>query len=243
MIEYRDNIRPALAFVRSLPRVRGRSPLQAPPEPFVTITREHGTDAWRLARELVDALNATLPASDEHLWTGWDRELVEKVAADHNLSKELIDSLEESDRSWLTDMLQAMSSDDQAYVDEARIYHGVAQTIRALAQAGRVVIVGRGSVFITRQMPGGIHVQLVAPWETRVQNIMKMRNMSRADADAHIRQLDRARQNFLNRHWPSQKLTSDLFDLTINVGKVPMAAAVEMIRAIVAERSPAAVGV
>ena len=41
--------------------------------------------------------------------------------------------------------------------------------VRALAEVGRVIIVGRGGVFITRDLPGGIHVRLVAPREWRVR--------------------------------------------------------------------------
>src|SRR5690349_944799 len=145
-IDVSENIRPIFAAVRSVPvppRPFGQEPQDI--RPFITISRQPGSGAWTMARDFVEVMNAEAP--DAPAWTCWDRELVEKVAADHKLSQRLIDSLQESDHSWLTDFLRSLSFAGNP--DDAAVYHRVASTVTALARAGNVVLVGRGAAMVT----------------------------------------------------------------------------------------------
>jgi hypothetical protein len=124
--------------------------------PFVTIAREAGAGGRSLSHALADALNQR---DDTTRWRAFDRELVEKVAADHQISETLVESLEKKTRSWLDELL--VSGPESSF----GVYRRVAATIRALAEVGGAVIVGRGGVFVTEGLPGGIHIRLVAPLE------------------------------------------------------------------------------
>ena len=62
-------------------------------------------------------------------WSLWDRELVEKAVADHNVSKELVESLDEGGRSWVEEFLSGLTL--EAGQTEARTYQAVATTVRA----------------------------------------------------------------------------------------------------------------
>lgn len=237
-----QNLGPILGALRSVP-VPPKPGQLAPPakvDPFVTISRQVGAGAWPLAQKLADALSEAFP--DEQRWTVWDRELVEKVAADHHLARRLVEAFEEQDRSWLADFFAAMGSADAGhYTDEMRVYRDVASTARALAQTGRVVLVGRGSVFITHQMPGGVHVRLVAPLQNRVAHMAETLKVSHDEAARHVRELTKRREQFYHRFWPKDPLTPELFHLTINTGVVSADAAVAMIREVVRDAIKAAV--
>jgi len=237
-ISFRENIRPIFAAIRTVPIAPkpGSEPAPPPAEPFITLSREAGAGAWTLAQKLVESLNADDPGGRP--WTCWDRELVEKVCADHHLSKELIDSLEDTSHSWLGDFLGSLSfSDSQPLMDEARAYNRVAATIRALAQAGRVVIVGRGGVFITRRMPGGIHVRLVAPLEYRIGFMAQLLNLSADAARVRVREMERNRSAFYKRYWPGESLSAETFTMTINTAMVDLRTMIETIK--VLTRQPA----
>lgn len=223
---YIERIRPILADLRTVPIPHKPEWAETKVEPFITISRESGAGAWTLARQLVEALNRN--NTGERPWTCWDRELVEKVATDYKLSEELIDSLEETSHSWLSDFLAGLTSGPSE--DEARVYGRVAATIRALAQAGRVVIVGRGGVFVTRKMPGGIHVRLVAPWEYRVSFMARTLSQSEEDAAAQIRHMEKNRAAFYHRYWPNESLDAERFTLTLNAAKIDMPAMIEIIQ-------------
>lgn len=193
--------------------------------PFITISREGGAGGRSIGQQLVERLNKIDPGTIP--WTLWDKELVEKVASDHHLEKELVASLGEGGRSWMQDFLAGLSSDIDA--TETRIYQGVATTIRALAHQGRVVIVGRGGVYITRNIPNGIHLRLVAPFEHRAQFMARQLKLSYDAAAEHVRQLDHARQAFYRRYWPREVLDHESFTLTLNTAMIDEQCAVECV--------------
>ncbi len=222
-----ERVRPIAAAIRTLP-IPHKDKIAAPGEirPFITISREAGGGAKPLAQELVNALNQTVDSA--HRWSSWDRELVEKVARDCQLSESLIEHLEESNHSWLTSFLTSLSMGEDA--DEARVYGRVAATIRALAQAGRVVIVGMGSVFITHRMPGGIHIRVTAPLEQRIGFMMESHQISHDAAVARIRELEKNRARFYKRYWPNESLGPETFAMTLNMAIMDIPTMVEVIR-------------
>jgi cytidylate kinase len=193
--------------------------------PFVTISRQAGAGGRTLAEALVDRLarlEALLPGGPpEPPWTIWDRELIEKVASDLHISAPLIDRLEDRAQSWLSELFSGMSSSSTAdAAAEIRVYHRVAETMRSLAQGGRVILVGRAGVFITRSLPGGIHVRLVAPPERRVQNMMEREGLTRDAAQRRVAEIDRNRAAFYRRYWPRESLESDRFTVTLNTAEL-----------------------
>ena len=217
-----SRMKPIFASLRLSELPRRERPAEAPAAvtPFVTISRQAGAGGTTLGQHLVERLNEVDPDPDRP-WTCWDRELVERVANDHHISQELIDSLEDVHRTWLEEFFTGLSPGDEAgEPDELGVYHRVAATVRALAQFGRVVVVGRGGVCITRNMPGGTHVRLVASMKDRVAFIMRKFNVSQELAAEHVRQLDRNRESFYRRYWPTHPLASEMFTVTLNTANL-----------------------
>ncbi len=187
--------------------------------PFVTISGQSQIYGGPIARKLADRLNSLRKVTPP--WTVWDRELVEKVAADHHISRALVESLEEYSRSWLMDFLEGLSTSDRPEVaGEEKVYRCVAGAIRALAQVGHVILVGRGSSLITRDMLGGIHVQLVAPFADRVNRVARDQNLTPEQAAAQVRQIDQAREAFLKRFFPREVRTPESVTMTFNCGQM-----------------------
>src|SRR4051812_42407553 len=71
-------------------------------KPFITISRQIGAGGEMLPAALVQRLNGIshTPAAGlstpARAWQSYDRELAERVAHDHHISRELIESLEYS---------------------------------------------------------------------------------------------------------------------------------------------------
>jgi cytidylate kinase len=191
----------------------GRKAPEPPPRPFVTISRQPGAGAWTLAQRLIERLNAQAPGDPP--WSCWEKELVEKVAAEHHIARELVQSLGERSRSWLEEAFAGFSTRAE-YAEEYAVYRHVAQTIRALAQVGRVVIVGRGGVFVTRDMAGGIHLRLVAPLAYRVAAMARSLNIPEADAATVVREMERAREAFHHRYWPRETRAPETYTAVLN---------------------------
>lgn len=184
--------------------------------PFVTISREAGAGGVTLARALVERLNGIEP--DERPWQALDRELIERIAADHQISQELIASLEETSHNWLTDFFSGITLRDDPTPSEVRVFHSVAATVRALAQAGRVVMVGCGAGYIAGNMPGGVHVRLVADFQFRVRYMARLLNLPDEKAAEEVRRRDANRAAFFKRFFPQRPIRPEEFTLTFNSG-------------------------
>ena len=217
--------------------------LPAPPTPFVTISRQAGAGGRTFARRLAEYLNAADPA--ERPWTVWDRELVEKVAAEQHIPASLVESLEDARRPWMEQFLAGLSfKEDPSTLDEFQVYRRVAQTIRGLAQAGRAIIVGRGGVYATADLAGGVHVRLVAPVEARVARMSEQLNVTSAQAAAEVRRLDHDRDAFHHRYWRGKAILPEVFTITLNTAAMTES---QMVRCVipllpVAGEAAAAVG-
>jgi cytidylate kinase len=209
-----SRLSPILAAVQShVHTIRDNTPAQPHPLPFITISREAGAGGRTLTRRLVDRLNdLDPPKPGQQPWAGFDRELVEKVAKDHKMHQSLVELLGEQCHSWLYDVFAGMS----AQTTESQVYRRVAETIRGLALGGRAVIVGRGSVFVTQNIPLGIHIQIVAPFEHRVEQMARVLDTDPKHAANEVRRIDQNRASFYKRYWPNTPLSPSVFTLTLN---------------------------
>ena len=209
-----NQLNPIVAAVRShVHKIGERGEPSRPSPPFVTISREAGAGGRTLMRNLVERLNTIdPPEGDQTPWTGFDKELVEKVSQDYKLHKTLVDLLGEQCHSWLYDVFAGLASQ----TTESQVYQRVAETIRGLARGGRAVIVGRGGALITQNMPRGVHVQLVAPVEYRIEQMARMLDCDAKHAAAEVKRIDQNRDSFFRRYWPNITLGPSLFTVTFN---------------------------
>jgi len=219
-----DKIAP---FVRATARSRFPVSDVTPPRgtlPFVTITRLAGAGGSTVAHALADALNER--ESELH-WETFDRELVEMVAENHDISTPLVEKLENKSRNWLNRLLVSGTE------SEFGVYRRVAETIRALSEAGGAIVVGRGGVFITRDLPAGIHIRLVAPREYRVRHLVETRGWSEEKAEEFVRETDLGRMKFYKSRWPDKNLEAEVFHATFNTALVGTPSIVKAMLAIV----------
>jgi hypothetical protein len=182
---------------------------QEAPRPFITIAQQIGAEQPRLAAHLAEALTAHDPG---HAWSQWDRELIEKVSQASRIPAGLIDSLETSGHSWLDDLLNGIAG----RVDDVAIFHRVRDAIRDLAVGGHAILIGHGSTFITHDLPGGLHVRLIATMRLRISNLAAQLNVSAEEARRHIRRIERQRQNFFARFGLGQPLAPEMFSAVLN---------------------------
>jgi cytidylate kinase len=180
------------------------------PAAFVTISRQPGISTEAFAAQLAKRLST--PADP---WKVWERELVEKVAADNHMASEVVGALGRTGRNWFEDFVRGLSI-SAGPPEELAVYRHVAATIRALAQAGRAVVIGRGAVHITADMPGGVHVRVVAPWGYRVWRLAEELHVSRDEAAKEIERLEHERDLFYRRYWQHHAPTPEAFSITLN---------------------------
>lgn len=182
---------------------------------FITLARQVGAGGWSLPQRLMEVMNIhTSP--DEPGWTAWDRELIDKAAADYHIPVHSVEKLEQSGYSWVDTFINGLGD----VPDEFAILHRVVDSVRALATSGRVILVGHGSVFMTRDIPGGVHVRLVAPLSQRIENMAGRLHLSAQDAAIQLKQAQKNWTGFLRRYWPTQTLGPETFAATLNTARM-----------------------
>jgi len=178
---------------------------------FITIAWQIGAGGWSLPQRLAEAMNVH-SSNKEPVWTSWDRELIDKVAADYHLPVQSIQKLEQSGYTWTDSFISGLGG----VPDEFAILHRLKESVRTLAFSGRVILVGHGSVFLTRDIPGGLHIRLVAPLEQRIENVASRTHLSLHEAALHLKHSQRNWTRFIRRYWAEQSLAPETFAATLN---------------------------
>jgi len=192
--------------------MRRRVPLGT--QPFVTISREFGCGAYWVAQRLVELLNERFQSSIP--WLAYGRDLMEPVAQDLHLHREIVESITERRRGEIAELLDSVLN---RKVDEALVVRKLAEVIRSLAMHGQVVLVGRGGYLITPDLKTGLHVRLVAPREWRIHHVAAERNLSHAEAAKLVDKSEAERARFLQTFFVRDRSTPVRFDLVIDCSR------------------------
>jgi cytidylate kinase len=158
--------------------------------PFVTISREAGAGGHLLSYVLTTDF---LQQEDRDLFGGWhvfDRQLCEIVAEDPELRTSVDDLLAERYESSVHEFLEGVfTGRSRCYMECKRTF----RVVRILAMLGKVILVGRVGASVTRDLPMGVHIRLVAPEASRVRWMMKKLHLSKAGAEDAVRRQDQDR--------------------------------------------------
>lgn len=185
------------------------------PGPVVTISREMGCPGTQVTSELVQELNKRCRFKDEEAWRWLAKDTVLKIASQKlDLPTEDIDYVFEAKRKgMMEEILQSMSS--KYYKSDRRIQNTVKAVIRGEASKGRVVILGRGGVAITRDIPRSLHIHLEAPFEWRVLRVEEMYKFDTKSAQQYVQEIDKKREE-IRTYFGGKDTDYTKFDITFN---------------------------
>lgn len=216
------------AYVRSQFEEQQRSATSvhwSAPGPAVTVCSQTGAGAHEIARELAAILQKDEPGGATP-WTVFDRQLVEKVLEEHHLPKELAKFMPEDRRSFIRDVMdELLGLRPPSWVMVASI----AETVLHLADAGHVILVGRGANFITARMPNVFHVRLVASLPKRIERVQKANGLTPEEAAKFIARTDRGSGRYAKAHFHGHVKDNLLYHLVINTDRIPCPAAAQLI--------------
>lgn len=106
---------------------------------------------------------------------------------------------------------------------------GLEYVIKELARSPSIVIQGRGSQFILKDVPGAIHVLIVAPVEVRVKRVMESLKLSEEDAMNEIARFDGGSREFVKRYFQADIVDPLNYDMVINTYHLSIEGAASMI--------------
>lgn len=175
----------------------------------ITISRQIGSLGDEIAKELAVKL-------------GYER--IEKseigaILSEHGFSDSDVDKYDETNPS----LLQHLSRQKKIYE------HVIRAAIYELAAKENVVIVGRGAQVILKDVPGTLHVRVIAPYAVRVNRLIEMNGKEKKNAQWVIRQSDRNSSGYIHAYFSADWDDGELYDLVLNTQTMTLNNCVEMI--------------
>ncbi len=212
---------------RAYLHAQGSAPFTPATQPVraVTISRETGAGALTIG-ELVTSHLQTRQKDASPAWTLFDRNLVEKILADHSLHRTVAQYLPEDAASPVTSTVEELLG---LHPSQWTMLHYTSNTILRLAGMGNVVLVGRGAHLVTAHLSHVLHVRLIAPLDQRITHIMAYYKLNRTAAAEFIQLNDQARARYVRKHFKHNVDNPLDYHLTINTGIVPYAEAAGII--------------
>ena len=158
------------------------------PGPIITIAREHGTAGKKIGSMVAQRLGIPF----------YYKEVTALAAQESGLDKNFVSGLNEDGPNLMYDLYLSTNVVQRAVIAQEEV-------IRAIADHGSCVIVGRAADYVLRDYDNVTRVFIHAPKEYRVAKIMEMYGDSREDALRNIRHSDIARsgyyRNISGQHW------------------------------------------
>ena len=193
--------------------------------PAITLSRQSGAGAHVVAEHLCQILQAEAP-DPPGVWTVFDRNLVEKVLDEHHLPTRMAKFMPEDRISEISDTMDELFG---LHPPSWTLVHKSTDTILHLAELGNVIIIGRGAAAITSKMTNVFHVRLVAPIETRIAYVARVRGITPKAATTILRQEDLGRQRYMRKYFGRNVEDPLLYHLVINTGFVSYEQAARLI--------------
>jgi hypothetical protein len=196
--------------------------------PIVTISREYGCPAKIVAQDLGIKLNNVLfRANRKEQWRWISKEILEESATELKMDKSIVKSAVNADDRGVMDQL-IWSLSNKFYPGEDKVKKTLADVIREFTREGRVIIVGRAGVSLTREVKNSLHIRLVAPIDWRAKIVSERKQIPYEKAIKMCKEID-IKRDHLREYFEHKKPDNSIFDLVFNYKTLTQYEILEMI--------------
>lgn len=201
----------------------------------ITISRELGSGGRTVGRKLAQALDVRYS----------DKELVHELMKRFKLTTSGIEKLKGEKKSWISDFIQMVApmpkisllvDNKSKYVAEFRpdvtsddIFKAETEILKAIADESSCVIAGRSGFFVLRDHPNKLDIFITASKEYRINHVAQKQNLTPEQAETLIDNIDRERENYVQRHAGVSRYNLRNYQLVLNMDNISEDKAVELI--------------
>ncbi|MDE0719216.1 MAG: cytidylate kinase-like family protein [Dehalococcoidia bacterium] len=122
--------------------------------------------------------------------------------------------------------------DDKTFID------ATTKVVKDIHAKGNAVIIGRGANQILADATDTLHVGLIAPMSVRVETLMAREHFEREEAEIHVEELERAREDFVQKFWKVHPNEAKHYHMMLNMGRMSPKIAAEVIAHAVGDLTP-----
>jgi CMP/dCMP kinase len=196
---------------------------------IITISRDYASGGRKLGRLLAKRLGYHYA----------DKFLFQKIAEDLNVSEKTLESFEKSREYRISNSFSKLFSQsyierivghDKSIVKEKEYQTSLKNLILKTAEEDDVVIIGRAAYYFLKDMANCYHFHLVAPMDWRKKYATRELNLPGNIVHEIIERHDK------NQHWFLRSICGEgfndpiLFDLTLNMNRIPIEKAITIIK-------------
>lgn len=175
----------------------------------ITVSRQLGSLGTEIAQRVSEVLHYEFV----------DKEKMERALAAYGLPEPEMEKFDEK-KPPLWDSLQ---------IQRRKFLHFIQAVIYDYAQRGNVILVGRGGQVLLKDLPGVLHLRVIAPFEVRLRRFLEQEGTDEKQAARILRRSDRDSAGFIHSFFDVNWDDPALYDLVINTQKVSPATAVQLI--------------
>ena len=171
--------------------------------PVISVSREYGSRGSEIARAIATRAGFDL----------WDQEIVHAMAEQSGVADRLVETLDEHARGALSYVFPTRLAAERFSEEQYRSQ--LLKILKAIAQHGAAVVVGRGANFVLGPR-NAFRVRVVAPIECRARGLVEREGLSEDEARAAISRIDRERAKFMSHSYLRDVADPTAYDLTVN---------------------------
>ncbi|OGV96418.1 hypothetical protein A2W24_04810 [Microgenomates group bacterium RBG_16_45_19] len=172
-------------------------------KPFITVSRDPGSGGKPIAELVAKKLNFRF----------YDKDLIDDIAKSAEARTEIMKSIDEKERTLTEDFVHNLLNPE--YITERHYIKHLCKVILTVARQGQVVILGRGSNFITPNA-FGLHVRITAPYRVCVARAVEFERIPNQRAREVIRKTMAERSGFVKQYFGKDINVPKYYDLTLN---------------------------
>ena len=198
----------------------------------ITISRQFGAGGKTLAERIAQKLGYEIA----------HEEIIEKLAEMAQVTTEGIrtyevEDLGDSDEggSFLSPkrFIDHIFDPSKKYMEGDRYVALLNQILPQIAEKGNAIILGRGAQFILKDHPDTVHVLLIADIDDRIGFMQETYNLSRSEAGNSVNKQSIRRRKLMKLFHSDDYDQPVHYDMVLNMSKLDMDMAVEMISSLV----------
>jgi cytidylate kinase len=195
-----------------------RAVAQLPEEthPCVAVSRQAGTGGGEVARKVAECLH----------WQLVDRELLDHMADQYKLPKDMLQFVDETTSNWLWEVFGKWL--DNHLVTQSEYVGHLGRIVLLAARHAGSVFVGRGAQFLLPREKR-LTIRTVAPLNHRIERVGRERQLSHDQAKKYVADLDAGRHDFVRRYFHREADDATLYDLVINMASFDTEEAADLI--------------
>ena len=198
------------------PGILSRTPFQPAVQPFLSVSRQTCAGGTTVSQEVLRLLNG-LEGAERSSWALLNKDLLFRALQEHHLPERLAGFLPEDRVSEIQGVIGELVG---LHPPLWELERHVAEAMLQLAKVGRVILAGRAAHLVTRELPGGFHVRLIASPPVRLQRMMARLHCDEATARTCLAQSDQARRRFVRARFDREIDDPADYDLVLNTDRL-----------------------